>query len=329
MRQEQKYIRMAHIVSRLKTGEDMGIPELQKSLQELEQKEGVRLECGLVTIQRDISELKKMKCPIVYHRSKTRRTYELTDKSWELHSAPLVGGDEMLAVVLGAQFASGFLPRTVGGRVRSVCQDIFAANTENFLRTVDMTSLKILTPPMSKECEAVFSTLFDAWKQRRMATIRYCDEKGDTTVRTIEPHALLFHNMAWYVRAFCHLKMAQRTFAVSRIESVETLECAFESRPELYRDATSDNFDSRPPYRNIVVELTRAGRQYAATHVLHAAQKITVHRDGRCTMTVPEKPKHLVVEWILAQRGNATPVAPLELKDEVRNACQKIMISLS
>ena len=41
-------------------------------------------------------------------------------------------------------------------------------------------------------------------------------------------------------------------------------------------------------------------------------------------MTVPEKTKHAVVEWILAQRGNAIPLAPQELVEDVKEACGKI-----
>lgn len=325
MQQQQKYIRMAHIVSRLKTGENMGLPELQKSLQALEKTENMRLECGIATIQRDISELKRMGCPIVYHRSSARQSYELQDKTWELHSAPLMGADEMMTVVLGAQFGTVLLPKAEAARIGAVSGAIFKANTENFLKSVDMTSMKILMPPLSKDAEAVFSVLYDAWKQRRMVSVKYCDEKGEVTERVLEPQALVFHDMSWYVKAYCHLRNDGRTFAVTRIQSIAILDRTFENRPEFYRSLDFDSFDQRKPYEDIVIRLNAAGRQYAITHILHSCQKIVPEANGSFTMTVPAKAKHLAVEWILSQRGNATPVAPQELKDDVREACQKIM----
>ena len=325
MQQDQKYFRLAHIVARLKTGENMGLPELQKSLQSLEKSEGIRLECGIATIQRDVRDLKRMGCPIVYHRSPTRQSYELKDKSWELHSAPLMGGDEMLTVVLGAQFGMAFLPKAEAAKVSAVAQGIFRTNSENFLKTVDMNSMKLLMPPMSREAEATFSVLFEAWKQRRMASIKYGDEGGQVTERTIEPQALLFHNMAWYICAFCHLRNGKRTFAVTRILSVTVLDRTFENRPELYSNLTFDTFDDRSLLKDIAIRLTPQGRQFALTHVLHSQQRITAGEAGTFTLTVPSKAKHLAVEWILAQWGNAKALAPAELVEEVKNTCRFIL----
>ena len=324
MHQEQRFVRMAHILSRLKTGEDMRIIDLQESLRSLEASEGIRLECGEKSVLRDIKELKGMGCPIVYHRSPTRQSYELLDKSWELHAAPILGGDEMTAVSLGEQFAISFLPKAVASRVCDAAKGIREANSESFLRFPDLSSLKILTPPLSGETEEIFSTLFEAWRLRRMTTIRYRDEAGKVSERTIEPQAFLFQNMTWYVRAFCHLRMEPRTFAVARTLSARLLEARFEPKPEIYQNITSDSFDSRDAYMDIAILLNTEGQQYAATHVLHARRRFITHPDGTCTMTVPEKTKHAVVEWILAQRGNAVPLAPQELVEDVKNACGKI-----
>ena len=327
MNQEQRYLRLAHILVRLKSGENMGIPELQKSLQSLERTEAIRLECGIATIQRDVRDLKAMGCPIVYHRSKARQSYELKDKTWELRSEPLLGGDEMTAVVLGAQCAEALLPREAAARVCDAAKGIFKVNTPSFLAGVDRTSLRLLMPPLPRETEAVFTLLFDAWKRRRLASIKYRDEGGCDTERVIEPQALLLHRITWYVRAFCHLRSAPRTFAVTRVISVAVLDRTFDDRPELYRDIDFDNFDCREQYRDVSIGLNAAGRQYALTHILHSGQKFKSEGDGRFMMTLPSAAKHLIVEWILAQRGNATPLAPVELVEDVRKACKDILAS--
>ena len=328
MNQEQRYLRLAHILARLKTGENMGIPELQKSLQSLEKTEGIRLECGIATIQRDVRDLKAMGCPIVYHRSKACQSYELKDKTWELRSEPLLGGDEMTAVVLGAQCAEALLPREAAARVCNAANGIFKVNTPSFLAGVNMASLRLLMPPLPRETEAVFALLFDAWKRRRLASIKYRDEDGGDTERVIEPQALLLHRMTWFVRAFCHLRNAPRTFAVTRVTSVAVLDRTFNDRPELFNDLDFDTFDGREQYRDVSIGLNAAGRQYALTHILHSGQKFKSEGEGRFTMTLPGAAKHLVVEWILAQRGNATPLAPAELVEDVRQACRRIMESI-
>ncbi len=327
MNQEQRYIRLAHILARLKSGENMGIPELQKSLRSLEKTDGIKLECGIATIQRDVRDLKAMGCPIVYHRSKACQSYELKDKTWELRSEPLLGGDEMTAVVLGAQCAAALLPKDEAARVCDAAKGIFKVNTRSFLAGVDRESLRLLMPPLPRETEAVFAQLFDAWKRRRLASIKYRDEEGGDTERVIEPQALLLHRMTWYVRAFCHLRSAPRTFAVTRVVSVAVLDRTFDDRPELYNDLDFDTFDGREQYRDISIRLNAAGRQYALTHILHSRQRFAAD-GGSFTMTLPSVAKHLAVEWVLAQRGNAAPLAPAELVADVKDACRRIMDNL-
>lgn len=97
-----------------------------------------------------------------------------------------------------------------------------------------MTTLKILVPPVAPEAEKIFATVYEAWSTRHLLTIDYANDQGEPTKRTIEPQALLFHEMAWYVSAYCYLRSAQRTFAVSRIVTARIENGTFTSRPELY-----------------------------------------------------------------------------------------------
>ena len=322
MHQTPAYARMAHIIAMLKSGRNASVQAILDSLAAVKMDDGTTLECVSKTVIRDIAELKAMKCPIRFNRKLD--TYELTDKSWELSSAPLLGGSEMLAVAVGAQFAKACLSKDIAAQVDRVSQAIFEANTADFDHGVDTSSMKILMPPLAPETEKIFAMVYEGWAQRRLLTIRYTDEKGETTERTIEPQALLFHGMGWYIRCYCYLRGGQRTFAIARIEAVKMLDVTFQLRPELYEDVTFDTFDGRKVYENISIRLTKTGRQFALAHVLHSKQKFTKCEDDSYTMTLPPMTKHLVGEWILAQRGNAVPLTPAELVDDVIAASQKI-----
>lgn len=324
MNQQQKYIRLAHILTRLKTGEDMGIPELQKSIESLEASEGLRIECGVKTLQRDIMDLRKMGCPIVYRRALNHQTYELRDKNWELPSVPLMCGSEIFSVILGSRLADAILPKNEARKITSAADNIIKANTPNFLSAPDLPSINILFPPMSKGVPGVFDKVYEAWRTHKVLNISYQDEKGSSTQRTIEPQLLFFYEMNWYVRGFCYMRNAARTFALIRIESASIIDREFQPQPELYEQISFDTFDGRDKFEQIVIRLTVAGRQFAMAHVLHSKQKITANEDGTFTMTVPEKAKHLAVRWILSQLGEATAVAPAELVDAVHKAAMKI-----
>lgn len=55
--------------------------------------------------------------------------------------------------------------------------------------------------------------------------------RDSRSVRTVEPHKLVFKQSSWYVYAFCQDKEAFRLFKVSRIVSYEILEEQFQLRP--------------------------------------------------------------------------------------------------
>lgn len=323
MHQTPAYARMAHIIAMLKSGRHASVQAIRDSLAAIRMDDGTSLECVSKTVIRDIAELKARGCPIRFNRKLD--SYELADKSWELSSSPLLSGSEMLAVAVGTQFAAASLPKEIAAQVARVGQAIFKTNTDDFDHGADTTSMKILMPPLAPEIEKIFATVYEGWSQRRLLTIRYSDEKGEVTERTIEPQALLFHEMGWYVRCYCYLRGGQRTFAVARIEAARQLDVTFRPRPELMDDVTFDTFDERDGYRDIAIRLTKKGRQFALTHVLHSRQRIAVNADGSYTMSVPLKAKHLAVQWIVSQRGEAVPVAPKEFVAAVRECAGKIL----
>lgn len=322
MNQSPSYARKAHILMLLKSGKPVSVPSIVESLGKITLPDGTSLACVDKTVIRDISEMKDMGCPITWRRSLD--SYELEDKSWDMPATPLLGRDEILAVTVGAQFGNVALPKGVGRHIHVIAKKILDVNTEEFYHGADMTTLKILVPPVAPEAEKIFTTVYEAWSTRHLLTIDYANEQGEPTKRTIEPQALLFHEMAWYIRAYCYLRSAQRTFAVSRVEKATIEDGTFSPRPDLYESITFDTFDERDPYKDIVIRLTKAGRQFALAHVLHSKQKIARNEDGTFTMTAPQKAKNLAVQWILAQRGEATPVAPAELVDDVIAAGRKI-----
>lgn len=324
MQSARSYARKAHILTLLKSGKAVTIPSILESLSKITLPDGTKLECVSKTASQDIKELKDMGCPIFWRRSKD--SFELRDMSWDMPATPLLGCDEILAVAAGTQFGSACLPKTVAQNVRKVGEAIFDANTDQFYHGADISALKILMPSVAPEAEEVFANIYDAWSTRHLLTISYADEYGDTTTRTIEPQALLFHEMAWFVRSYCYLRSAVRTFAVSRIEKAKVEEGTFTARPELYENVTFDTFDKRETYRDIVIELSQKGRQSALAHVLHSRQKITANGDGTYTMTVPEKARHLAVQWIMSQTGEAVPVEPPELVESVAEVGRRVAV---
>ena len=67
-----------------------------------------------------------------------------------------------------------------------------------------------------------------AFVDERIVRAGYVTESGASTIRRIEPHALIINWPAWYLVAYDHLRNGARTFRLDRFTSVEV-------EPETFR----------------------------------------------------------------------------------------------
>lgn len=67
----------------------------------------------------------------------------------------------------------------------------------------------------------LFQTLKASILQKKQIIIRYANEKGEFTERTVEPLKLVFRFRDWYLRAFCLNRNDYRLFKLKRIASVK------------------------------------------------------------------------------------------------------------
>lgn len=76
----------------------------------------------------------------------------------------------------------------------------------------------------------ILETLSEAILSKRLVSIEYMNQKGESTQRILECYQLWLKNYAWYVYAFCREKQEFRIFKVNRIENLKPLEESFEPR---------------------------------------------------------------------------------------------------
>ncbi|MBU2700095.1 putative DNA-binding transcriptional regulator YafY [Sporomusaceae bacterium BoRhaA] len=74
------------------------------------------------------------------------------------------------------------------------------------------------------------SALHRAIRERRCILLEYIS-KDYRSIRTVEPHKLVFKQSYWYIYAFCRKRNAFRLFKINRIVSYEILEEHFQLRP--------------------------------------------------------------------------------------------------
>ena len=68
--------------------------------------------------------------------------------------------------------------------------------------------------------------------------------------------------------------------------------------------------------------------KFAKANRMHSRQKIKKTADG-WLFHIPEVPGEVIVPWILSQKGQAVPLEPPELIENVRACAQSVLDSLT
>ena len=77
-----------------------------------------------------------------------------------------------------------------------------------------------------------FGLLKEAIQQKRQIHFAYYNSQGESGYRECLPMKLVFKDRAWYLRAYCLKRNAERLFRISRIRNLEMTEKYFESIPD-------------------------------------------------------------------------------------------------
>ncbi len=310
---------MAFIVDYLKNHTGVTIEKLLDGIIDAGLGAGPRGKCSRQSVYRAIGTLAdKYKCPVRY--DVPSHTYVLDNPEWEFVAPMILSDSELLALTLGARFAHDFLPPAIAERIEEAVDKTLAGSGARHFAEQQSEAFKFLSGRRPDENGDIFLTVFEAWNSRRLLYITYKDEKGVETKRIIEPQALVFFDMEWNIKAYCHKREAARTFLLSRISSAAMQDETFEPRHEIIDNLTFDTFYDYDTVRNARFRLTERGQQFAKKQILHTRQTIEPDvEEGKYILTVPEAAPERIVPWVFAQMGEAVPLAPEELVEVVRS----------
>ena len=128
-----------------------------------------------------------------------------------LYHRTVKSGTALIHVVL---FLKTRLKRLDRAEVKS-----FLANEVVTLERIRRIAVGGPRPPRMDERERVERTVLEAYRDSKPVVIHYRDARGRRTSRMIEPLELEVNSYAnlWKVRAYCHLRNAERTFLLDRI----------------------------------------------------------------------------------------------------------------
>ncbi len=130
--------------------------------------------------------------------------------------------EETEALVLGTRWVATRADDALAKAARDLLAKITAVLPENRRLGVDSTGVMPGPPPPRAPERVGISALRDAIRRETKLHIRYCDEKGSETSRTIWPVALAFAEQSRILPAWCETRTGFRHFGVDRILELTT-----------------------------------------------------------------------------------------------------------
>lgn len=175
-----------------------------------------QLEVTVRSIYRDIVALQAMRVPIAGERGIgyiLRPGFDLPPLMFSV--------EETEAIVLGMALIERTGDRDLLKASESVVAKIAAAMPEPLRRAMTSRALHAWGASAPAPEGAEFKLVRSAIRDEEKLSIRYCDEAGNQTSRTIWPLALIYYAGLAVVVGWCELRQAIRNFRMDRIETCD------------------------------------------------------------------------------------------------------------
>jgi len=184
-------------------------------------------EVSVRTIYRDIQDLIASGVPIAGEAG----VGYMLDKSYYL---PPMNFDisELEALMLGASMVSSWTDDEMAKAARTLVTKIKNVLSDHDRNLFAGTAL-FAPPSRARPAETVqFSLIRTAIRQKQKLFLRYADEGGTYSERTVRPLALSLFAPAWVMPAWCELRNDFRSFRLDRMEEAVLTGEVFEDTPE-------------------------------------------------------------------------------------------------
>jgi len=179
----------------------------------------------------------------------------------------------------------------------------------------------------------IFETVTGAVLGRRRLQIVYRSRtRGEDSSREISPSRLVHYRGNWYVDAWCHLRMALRSFSVDAIREARALDDSAQEVPEedLDRELGSGyGIFAGSNTRAAMLRFSSNAARWVAEEKWHKDQVGRFESDGTFTLCIPYSHEPELVGDILRYGQDVEVVEPKELRDVIRLRLQATLQNYS
>ncbi len=227
-----------------------------------------------------------------------------------IDDSPRFSGREAAALIAGLQYLSA-LPENAD---RSAVAALMAKLSRGSSTAPSQVAVE------ASETDGVLALIQEAVSIERQLEFDYLNSRGESERRRVDPLRVESVDADWYLRGWCHLRQALRTFRIDRISElaitkepiefrardVELPDSLFEGSPEDLDVELAIAPSALPLVADYLLEGSVApaadGTVRATMRVshLHAVKRLVSSMPGLITVTAPPEARELVAEWAAA-----------------------------
>jgi predicted DNA-binding transcriptional regulator YafY len=269
-------------------------------------------EVSLRTIYRDIVALSESGVPIV---SLPGQGYALSE-GYFLQPLRLTT-QEATALVLGARLLSGSSSLELSQSADSAIAKILAIigdeprrQLQQIESTIDL-SASTSTPGRLDLDDELVVALRQAILDRRVVSLRYFGRnRAEETVRKVEPLRLGYLNGAWYLVAYCQLRLEERAFRLDRIEDFHVESTRFRRRA-LSRDTPKPKVEVIVRFRGVAVRWVQERQHWSFMNATQTEE----------CLIATYRPESIdgIADWILGWGTAAEVLSPSDLRQRIQD----------
>jgi predicted DNA-binding transcriptional regulator YafY len=274
------------------------------------------------TIYRDMAALSESGVPIV---SLPGRGYSLVDGYF---LPPLIlSTREATALLLGARLLAGQASAETASAAEEAVTKLLAVISEDCRRELrELDDVLDLAPPADLRArldvgDLKVRALWQAILERRVTTLRYFGRnRGQETVRQIEPLRLGYADGAWYLTAYCRVRQEERAFRLDRIESLHVETARFHPRPPVPR-REGPAIDVLVRFRGDISRWVRERQHWSFVAEEGASDEVL----ARYRLSDLDE----IAPWLLGWGTAAEVIAPRELRERLRQEARSLIEMLT
>jgi predicted DNA-binding transcriptional regulator YafY len=125
--------------------------------------------------------------------------------------------EEIQALVLGARIVAQFGDPGLARASESILSKVAGVLPKDLEPLLADTRLFVPKTPSGARSSAALAMTREALIAQRRIRLKYANEKGDETERTVRPLGLFFWGKTWTLAAWCELRVGFRNFRLDRI----------------------------------------------------------------------------------------------------------------